>query len=436
LSYIKKHIIPILFIAIAIVIVMPTLRYYVNFQLAGVGLAILPIIITIETPRQFSFRFGWVALAFLLLNIILPSPLIILFVFYFFIFQIIEMYFGKISWLAPALIFVTSPLAYYGFEIFSFPIRLSLTKQAAGILQLAGYQDIISEGNRININGNLFSIDPECMGLNMVLTSFLAAIILMRIDAFRQKRNWSFSQITLTLAVTFLFAIFSNLMRIISLVITQAPPKTPLHEWIGLISMALFVLLPLYFLMEKYGHKKTNAQLSLPTKTLQKHWIVPTLLLIGLFFTQVSSQYRSEVPLDQETLSFDIPNYKKDIYTFKKTMQVLRFTSSNTIIYYKKQNPFRLTNHSPLFCWRGSGYEFRNEKLLEVGNYQINTATLIKNNETLHTAWWYDNGTNKTGNNIAWRWNTIRHQQSCHMINVTCGDFSTLYMEVEKLINP
>ena len=434
MNLIKKHIIPILFIVLAISIALPTLRYYVNFQLAGVGLAILPFIISMEKPGQFSYRFGWIAFGFILLNIALPSPLIVLFIFYFFIFQIIEMYFGKINWLAPALIVVTSPLAYYSFEIFSFPIRLALTNHATNLLQLTGYQNIIAEGNRISINGTYFSVDPECMGLNMVLTSFLAAIILMRLDAFRQKRKWTFLQITLNLVVTFLLAIFSNLIRIIALVITQAPPEAPLHEWIGLLSMALFVLFPLYLLMGKYSNKKPNYISTTSITRIEKCWAIPSFLIIGLFFTQVSNQYRSEVPLDEETLSFDIPNYEKDIYTFKKTMQVLRFTSSNSIIYYKKQNPFRLTNHSPLFCWRGSGYTFKNEKLLEVENHQINTATLVKNNEILYTAWWYDNGIDKTGNNLSWRWNTIRSQQSCHMLNVTCMDFSTLYMEVEKII--
>lgn len=437
MSIIKKHILPISFIAIALAIAFPTLRYYVNFQLAGVGLAILPFIINIESPGQFSYRFGWIAFAFFILNIFLPSPLIILFTFYFFIFQVIEIYFGKISLLAPTLVILTSPLAHYSFEIFSFPIRLTLTKQAANILQLAGYQNIISEGNRISIDDHLFSVDPECMGLNMVLTSFLAAIILVRIDTFRQKRQWKIGQFSFILVITFLLAILSNLVRIIGLVITQAPPEAPLHEWIGLGSMALFVLLPLYFLTDRIG-KNLHQPIIKNLKTTQPKFsrLILSILTVGLFLTQVTNTYRSEVPLDQETLSFHIPNYEKDIYTFNKTMEVLRFTSDKSIVYYKKQNPFRLTNHSPLFCWRGSGYEFKNERLLEVGNHQINTATLVKNHEILYTAWWYDNGLNKSGNNINWRWHTIKSQESCHMINVTCGDFSSLYMEVEKLINP
>lgn len=411
------------------------------------GMLLIPFVISINRPSSISSRYAWISLFILLTYLLIPAQLLLLFAAYTILFFIIESHFGKISGLAPALALCSSPLAFYLFELFGFPIRLQLTQGVANVLQTLGYT-CEAQGNMIIWNGHFFSVDPVCMGLNMVLTSFLAAIILMRFVSYKHRTNWSLGGIIVVLGVTLGLVVFSNLIRILLLVLTQAPAETMLHEGIGLSCLLLLVILPLYGVMN-HGIKRVNLEnkevgigneVTLQNVPKQAPWrtgsmIFLFVLLVSLGVAHWTHQSRTIEDLPVTLVDLQIPDYQRDIFDFDNRIKVLRFTSEQAIIYIKNQDPFRLTNHNPLICWRGSGYEFKNENLLEIGENEVYTATLTKDGVQLYTAWWYDNGRDKTTSNISWRWASLGSQTPYYMVNVTSDNFSTLYTEVAKIMD-
>lgn len=449
----KKTILIAIWIMLIVGISLPTLSYYAKFQLSGLGFLLVPFIAAIEHPGKTSNRYGWATLVLLLAYLALPARLILLFATYTTLFFIIEKRLGQLNWLAPILAMVSSPLAYYFFELFSFPIRLQLTNWATELLQFFGYS-CMAQGNMINCNGDLFSVDPVCMGLNMVVTAFLAAIILMRFYDFQKKKFWALKGIGAVLLITFLMVILANLIRIFLLILLKAGPEHFLHEWIGLACMALLVFLPLYGLLEKFGeyaflfnkvrrNESTPSTFTFETSRDESAWsaftssnsqLLPALLTIFLLFGHWTYHGRSTEFLNKSTEKITLPNYEKDVFTFENRIQVLRFISDDAIVYIKNQHPLRLTNHNPAICWRGSGYELKNENLLEVGNHYVHTAILEREGEQLYTAWWFDNGQHKTSSNLFWRWEALHTQQPWRMINVTSDEFSKMYKEVGHLL--
>ena len=446
--------IPLGLIVLAIVICYDTLWYYGKFQLSVMGFLLLPFVLQIEKTASKSFRYGLGLLFLFFFYLLIPSKLLLLFAFYAFLFFVIESQIGRVHLLAPILVVASSPLIYYTFELFGFPIRFQLTKIAVILLQNMGYA-CQAEGNWIAFNEQLFSVDPVCMGLNMALTSILAAIILMRFYSWQTGQVWSIVGIGFVLITTLGLVIVGNLIRILLLILTGIEAEHPLHEGIGLMVMVLLVLLPLYgffqylklrnlkfisfipfFIKNKPLHSvKTKKLQANSLKFVMSYYLISIIFLIALFFTHWTHPQLTIEKLDHITTSLNLDGYEKDIFNFKNRIEVLRFTSERAIIYIKNQDPFRLTNHNPLICWRGSGYEFKAEKLLEVGTKQVYIATLHKDHQILYTAWWLDNGNHQTTSSFDWRWQAFQTKQAYQMVNVTSADFSTLYIEVERLLS-
>jgi hypothetical protein len=72
-----------------------------------------------------------------------------------------------------------------------------------------------------------------------------------------------------------------------------------------------------------------------------------------------------------------------------------------------------------MICWTGSGYVFEQAKEHEIDGVAVYTALLKNGNATLHTAWWYDNGTSHTIGQLKWRWDVLRGAIDYSVVNVT-----------------
>lgn len=435
----KSKITPLILLLMGLFASLPTLQFYgqVNgMWLSYAGMLLLPLVFYIKEPGNFSLRFGGLVGLCLGVFIFIPSHLVLLFAFYCFCFLVIESFIGKLNRLALVLMVLASPIAYYLFEVFGFPIRLMLTKCATFILNFVGFS-CQSIGNIIEINGVAFSVDPVCMGLNMVMTSMLGSLILISFFEKNKKQYFTNIGLSLSIGLTLLFVIVANLFRIIFIVLLKAAPETTLHEMIGLGAMIFVVLMPLYFILpyisNYFSKKNQKVNVQNNVNVLLKNVSIG-ILLLGLVFTNQSHPTIIKETLDQKTRAVTLEGYKKDILKFANGLEVVALENEKNLVYIKPQYEYRITNHSPLICWQGSGYEIKNENIIEVGQYKIFTAELVGTHDKYYTAWWFDNGKYKTIGNLDWRWKVWQGEEPFRLINVSCRDFSQLYMEVEWLM--
>ena len=435
----KAYVAPVTILLLGLLASLPTLQFYAQvngMMLSYIGMLFLPLVFYIKAPEHLSLRFAPLVIACLGVFVLIPSHLVLLFGFYCFCFLVIESFLGKLNKLALVLLVLASPIAYYLFEVFGFPIRLILTKWAAGILNFTGFP-CQTMGNILEVNGTPFSVDPVCMGLNMVMTSMLGSLIL--ISFFEKNKSQYFTNLGLliSLLASLVFVVIANLFRIVMIVLTAAAPETTLHEILGLVSMVLFVFIPLYFFLpkiSKYFSKSSTTTPSIKNVNTLLRNVSLGVLLIGICVANQKHPTVVKEILDQKTQSVSIDGYEKEVLKFPNDLEVVELKSANNLVYIKSQYPYRITNHSPLICWQSSGFEIKNENVLEVNQHKVFTAELIAPNDRYYTAWWYDNGDFKTIGNFDWRWKAMKGEPLFRLVNVSSRDFSQLYMELEWLL--
>src|SRR5688572_20124678 len=146
-----------------------TLNSYIQWQSVNfiTGLIAIPLIVKF-TKETKSNRYGIFALIFGLISLLLPINTILYFAFLFSFLFVIESFCGKTNLLLLFLLIFLSPVFRYFINVFSFPIRLQLTQWAGAIMNMIGIENQV-QGNMIFCRGNQFSVDPTCMGLNMLL---------------------------------------------------------------------------------------------------------------------------------------------------------------------------------------------------------------------------------------------------------------------------
>ena len=263
---------------------------------------------------------------------------------------------------------------------------------------------------------------------------------LILISFFEKNKSKYFTNVGLLLSIvsSLVFVVIANLFRIVMIVLTEAAPETTLHELLGLISMVVFVFIPLYFFLPKISKYFSNPSTTSPSVKNVNNLLRNVSICIFLIGICVANHKHPTVVkeiLDEKTRAVSIDGYQKDVLQFPNDLEVVELKSNQHLIYIKSQYPYRITNHSPLICWQGSGFEIKNENVLEVNQHQVFTAELVSPNDRYYTAWWYDNGDFKTIGNFDWRWKTMNGEPLFRLINVSSRDFSQLYMEVEWLLN-
>ena len=92
---------------------------------------------------------------------------------------------GQLNNLPLFLFGVISFLVQQILNNWSFPIRLQLSAWAGEIIGFLGYPTTVS-GNMIYMDGQPFSVDPACMGLKMMVTAQLLALVIF---AYFERKN-------------------------------------------------------------------------------------------------------------------------------------------------------------------------------------------------------------------------------------------------------
>jgi exosortase N len=288
------------------------------------------------------------------------------------------------------------------------------------------------EGNIIHYNGNEFSVDPACMGINMTITSLLLGLMLI---AFYQKRIGKQVKIIHTvslLAVIMGLNIFSNLIRILCLVQFNILPGTWMHELTGIICLIIYVMIPssfiVRFIVRRFG--KPSVQVSQQTMPVdRRHYFFHAIILIAFVGASIliskNDKYEA-MPIGPTPL---VNGYD----TKRVDWSIVKLENAQSLVYIKSIRDFYYADHNPMICWRGSGYELRQVKTIDIESQTVYAAVLEKGNEKLYTAWWYDNGTHRTIDQFDWRWNVLMGKSKYSLVNITASEQGILEKEIQKV---
>lgn len=328
-------------------------------------------------------------------------------------------------------ILLFSPIWYWFDLNISFNLRLMLTDMAGYILKStdSSYQ---IDGNWIKTPHDEFAVEKACAGLNMLKYALLVGLLMLAIRAKQTKKIWRNSAVFTFLAVIFLLSLLSNLMRILFLVIIPLPPDSLGHEAIGLLYLLTVVLLPSYLLIWKFPFLFLKEYNNEAQVTKAK---TPILLPIILCVIFISSGFATLSHKNDVIYTNELQQRWAD-YAYEGTVNgVHKFTKPGFLVWVKPLEDFYSAEHSPLGCWRGSGYTFEEAKLGEIHGEFYPRGQLRSETGNLHTAWWFESQNHITGDAFSWRKEALLHGEKFYLVNVTATDHGELEKEITDLWN-
>lgn len=395
------------------------------------GLIALPVVTAIRYGNKGYTRYAWAAMLMSVLCIWLPVNTLYYIAVALAVLFVIENFIGKTNLLPLVVIGMMSPMFQYLADIFSFPIRLQLTELSGKAMQLMG-SVVQVKGNMIYYHRHEFSVDPACMGLNMLVTSLLLQVLLVALYQKKFGRTGSWWQVILLLGLVAGLNILSNLIRIVALVQFNILPGTTMHEVMGLICLLVYVVLPAVFItnrvINRYGKTPVVITASSSTTGKVKQVTIHAVLAILMIIATRGVVQRNDAT---NNLSDTLPTIAG--YQVQRVTDVLKLQNGRALVYIKPIEGFYSADHNPMICWRGSGYEFRQVEKSSVNGQIVYMALLQKKEDMLYTAWWYDSGTKQTIDQLTWRWDALQHHTKYALINVTANTREKLEQEVKKI---
>ncbi len=405
--------------------------WYVMTTNCLIGICLVPFVVYTTGPARFNgFALAGV-IAFGILSMMYHHK-----VFYFltvalFVVFLLDFFVGKVTGLIYFLIVFMSPVFYQVSVILGFPIRLLLSSWTGFILKSAGMQVEVL-GNMIWINGADFSVDEACMGLNMLVISLLLAAFMIAQRLRSQQRDMNFVYMMLFFSLVFALTVLSNMMRIILLVIFQLLPNNPWHEVVGILCLLAYVILPVYFLSKWFASRvgmsiNKASNLVMISRTQKSFVIVVTLFVVCCGF--VLNPDRKEASIEHATVAY------RQLPVEKMPGGISKITTTDLLLYVKPIPDFFSMEHTPLLCWKGSGYEFKSIRKEVEANYEVYRGVLKKGNDYLYTAWWYFNGTNATTDQFVWRTDMLKGANRYCLVNITSKEEKVLSVYLDQMIN-
>jgi exosortase N len=165
-----------------------------------------------------------------------------------------------------------------------------------------------------------------------------------------------------------------------------------------------------------------------PLKYTFSFTILAFLLYVSLYDTH------DKRPLN--TLTLLTIKYLEDTHCPKSQAHdgILKYDDGEILVYLKPIPGFYAAEHSPMICWQGSGYVFGQVKSTYMGGMELYTGILKKGDETLQTAWWYDNGKTRTASQTVWRTAILHGEPNFNLVNITAGDSVSLRHNIERIL--
>lgn len=398
-----------------------------------IGLCLLPFVISIQNNRRFNYLYLLLFISFGFGAWMYSVRMFYFFSLAFYMLWLVELVLGKVNILTIFLLIFMSPFFFQISVILGFPIRLQLSEMAGTLLQCVGL-NIQIDGNMMQLSGATFTVDEACMGLNMLAISMLMGIFILAYTSRIAKKTLRLKHITTYFVIGFLLNIVSNLLRIILLVLFKIAPENPMHEIIGLLCLIFYILIPLYllgkWLVFNYGHKPAISNKNITIITPIGKGVL-LLAALSLMFIGIHIDHKRSQPDVVAHAKINAPAY---VITQMED-GVTKLVNHSTLVYVKPIPEFFSGEHTPLICWKGSGYTFKNTLKANISGHEIYYGQLIKNNEALYTAWWYDNGSVQTIDQFDWRLRMMRGEENFSLINVSASDENTLLNTIHSIFN-
>ncbi len=395
------------------------------------GMVAIPLTVAAQSGGQASHRFYVPAVLLALLCILLPHKSILLAAITVGAICVVEQTYRKLPLLTLLTVGLMTPVAQYLASLLGFPIRLWLTNISGYLLTYTGISTATT-GNLISFGANEYSVDPACMGINMLLTSLLCGIMIMAVLQKKHHKKLTGKYVFAILAVVFLLNLLSNVMRILALVLFDIGANKIMHEVTGLICLTVYVLLPVYWIINKtmaYNptqHDTTTTSTPPNTKLILAFHLVIIATLCLARLRHIEDE--ASIPLLHPV---SVAGYTATMYD----KEICKYNNAETLVYIKKPKSLLSPEHNPVMCWLGTGYTFANIKETHTAKGTIFTGVLLKGKDKLYTAWWYDNGQDRTTNNMAWRWKVLKGSPQFAIINVTTSNQASLLQRVNEIMS-
>jgi len=404
------------------------LSYFSNTNVL-IGLALFPFSFFISGSRRNNFVYTGLLVFFLIIAATYGIRICYYFALAFYFFWVLELFVGRLNVLVVFLVVFMSPFFIQVITILGFPLRLILSSYAGTLLNVVG-ANVQVEGNMMIVDGAMFSVDEACMGLNMLVISMLMGAFVLAYRYRRSRTMLGLYPSGIFFGVVFALNVITNLARIIVLVYFGIPPEDPMHEFVGILCLVVYVLIPLHFLSKWFVRKYGKARSEGGSQNIFNRSSVCLMIAFPLVVLGVGSsleRLREASAVDHADVQFDqgTPEQLSDGIT--------KISTKNLLIYVKTIPEFFTGEHTPLLCWKGSGYEFSGVTTATVAGVTIYIGTLIKDGSTLHTAWWYSNGQIQTVSQIDWRMRMLKGESKFCLVNVTAKDEQTLLESIRPM---
>jgi exosortase N len=394
--------------------------------LTCLGLVMLPLLARLS-PKAKSIRYLLPALVLTAFAYFTKSMTLAYFAWVFTFFLMTESLAGRLNYLPLFASMVISPIFGYVLNVFSFSLRLQLTSLAGKLLSLIGPTSV--EGNLIYFNDHLASVDPACMGLNLTETALLLGIVCMARYEKLHKKSFTFMAVVSMLGGVFALNLLANLVRIVLLVLFKILPGTLMHDVTGIACLLVYVAVPAFFLIRWAA--QGNYWIKLSALSHKTYLPAPSLLtaaLTCLLLLHIGF-YKSPVATAAPQFIVATGGYNMELLEH----ETIKLHNSTSLVYLKKILYFYRTEHNPMNCWTGSGYEMKQVKELNLNGHQVYEGLLVNKQDSLYTAWWYSNGQHQTISQWDWRWRVMRGEDKFYLVNVTAESPALLQKEVERL---
>ncbi|HMI01014.1 MAG TPA: exosortase N [Pedobacter sp.] len=394
------------------------------------GLLLAPFICRVERGT-FSVRYLLPAIATICLGILLPVKSVFFLALLFSALLLMENSIGKLSPAFLFLLLLISPVFKSFLGMVDFPVRLWLTGRVAGLLDANGVA-AIAAGNQIQMGNYDFSVDPACAGLHMLIISLVICLFLL--TQRQQARQAGFFLTSIAVLIAIGLNIISNFFRILLLVMFKIMPGTLLHDVVGIACLLIYVILPLFFVIKwlmTYFGQPVAAKASAPRFPPAFSIRYPALQIVAAaFLIFIASKMVTADALVSSGKNIQISGFRKT----RLETGILKLERKTALIYLKPA-AFYIPGHDPKLCWAGSGYIFKNIKSETLAGYEVYTAILQKGKDKIHAAWWFDNGTLKTVNQMTWRWQAAKSGDNFYLVNVNALNRAELEKQAIGLLN-
>lgn len=399
---------------------------------ACAGLLLAPFICNVK-KGQFSLRYLLPALLTVTVALVLPVRTTFFLALLFTMLLFIENSLGKLNEAFLFLMVLISPVFTYMTSLVDFPLRMWLSENIAALLNSSGMM-AKADGNRIEMTDAVFSVDPACAGLHMLILSLIICLFLLMHHQRKLNCQFHFFPLIGIFLLTMGLNIVSNFFRILVLVTFKIMPGTLLHDLVGIVCLTSYVILPLITgikpLLRYFCHTKDDPAIVETAASGYKTrypWLHCSFIILLCFIAAHIVQADTFIVAPTE---INLQGFKR--HTLENG--ILKFESKQALIYIKP-TAFYAPEHDPKICWTGSGYVFKSIKKERWDNIELYTAILEKGKDKIYAAWWFDNGKTQTTDQLVWRWLGIKGAHRFYLINVNAATVKSLQTQTRMLLN-